>query len=48
MADIIEAPTKCELCGVIRFLFAEGHNAADIHHQMSNVYVSKVMSDGCV
>ena len=48
MAAMIDAPTKCELRGVIRFLQAEGRSAAEIHRRMSKVYGESFMSDGSV
>ncbi|GBO01995.1 hypothetical protein AVEN_102938-1 [Araneus ventricosus] len=41
----IETPAKCELRSVIRFLHAEGSNAAEIHRRMSKVYGETFMSD---
>ena len=38
MAATIDAPAKCELRSVIRFLQAEGRSAAEIHCRMSKVY----------
>ncbi|XP_046407890.1 histone-lysine N-methyltransferase SETMAR-like [Ischnura elegans] len=46
MSAIIDAPAKCELRSVIRFLQAEGHSAAEIHRRMSRVYGENFMSDG--
>ena len=48
MAATIDAPAKCELQSVIRFLQAEGRSAAEIHHRMSKVYSENFMSDGSV
>lgn len=48
MSAIIDAPAKCELRSVIRFLQAEGHSAAEIHRRMSRVYGENFMSDGAV
>lgn len=48
MAATLDAPAKCELRSVIRFLQAEGCSAAEIHRRMSNVYGNNVMSDGSV
>ncbi|GBN77850.1 hypothetical protein AVEN_225417-1 [Araneus ventricosus] len=44
----IESPAKCELRSVIRFLHAEGSNAAEIHRRMSKVYGETFMSDSKV
>ncbi|GBL87307.1 hypothetical protein AVEN_270561-1 [Araneus ventricosus] len=44
----IESPAKCELSSVIRFLHAEGSNAAEIHRRMSKVYGETFMSDSKV
>ena len=38
MAATIDAPAKCELQSVIRFLQAEGRSAAEIHRRLSKVY----------
>lgn len=48
MAAIINAPAKCELRIVIRFLKAEGCSAVEIHRRMSKVYDENFMSDGSV
>ena len=48
MAATIDAPAKCELRSVIRFLQAEGCSAAEIHCRMSKVYGENFMSDGSV
>jgi transposase len=48
MAATIDAPAKCELRSVIRFLQAEGRSAAEIHRRMSKVYGENFMSDGSV
>ena len=48
MAATIDAPAKCELRSVIRFLQAEGHSAAEIHRRMSKVYGENFLSDGSV
>ncbi|XP_057658850.1 zinc finger protein 845-like isoform X1 [Diorhabda carinulata] len=48
MSAIIDAPAKCELRSVIRFLQVEGHSAAEIHQRMSRVYGENFMSDGVV
>jgi len=48
MAATIDAPAKCELRSVIRFLQAEGHSAAEIYRRMSKVYGENFMSDGSV
>nr|XP_015914995.2 uncharacterized protein LOC107445167 [Parasteatoda tepidariorum] len=41
----IESPAKCELRSVIRFLHAEGSNAAEIHRRVSKAYGEAFMSD---
>ncbi|GBO26654.1 Histone-lysine N-methyltransferase SETMAR [Araneus ventricosus] len=43
-----ESPAKCELRSVIRFLHAEGSNAAEIHRRMSKVYGETFISDSKV
>ena len=48
MVATIDAPAKCELRIVIRFLQAEGRSAAEIHRRMSKVYGGNFMSDGSV
>jgi hypothetical protein len=48
MDIIIAAPTGCEVLAVIRFLHAEGQNAAEIHRRLRRVYGDNVMSDSCV
>ncbi len=48
MATTIDAPAKCELRSVIRFLQAEGRSVAEIHRRMSKVYGEKFISDGSV
>ena len=48
VAAMIDAPAKCELRSIIRFLQAEGHSAAEIHCRMSKVYGENFMSDGSV
>jgi len=47
MATTIDAPAKCELQSVIRFLQA-GRSAAEIHCKMSKVYGENFMSDGSI
>ena len=44
LAATIDAPAKCELQSVIRFLQAEGCSAAEIHRRMSKVYGENFMS----
>ena len=48
MAATIDAPAKCELRSVIRFLQAEGRTTAEINRRMSKVYGENFMSDGSV
>ena len=48
MAATIDAPAKCELRSVIRFLQAEGRSAAENHRRMIKVYGENFMSDGSV
>ena len=38
MATTMEAPAKCEIRCIIRFLQAEGQNAAEIHRRLCIVY----------
>ncbi|GBN66611.1 hypothetical protein AVEN_255602-1 [Araneus ventricosus] len=42
-AGMIDSAAKCELCSVIRFLEAEGYNAAEIHDTMNRVYGENFM-----
>lgn len=44
-AATVDAPTKCELRRVIRFLQAEECSAAEIHRKMSKVYAENFMRD---
>jgi len=44
----IDCAVKCEIRSVIRFLWAEGHNAADIHRTMGKVHGKIFMSDSKV
>ncbi|GBM16747.1 hypothetical protein AVEN_9346-1 [Araneus ventricosus] len=46
MSGIIDAPAKCELRCVIRFLQAEGNKAAEIHRRINRVYGENFMSEG--
>ncbi|GBM68300.1 hypothetical protein AVEN_126838-1 [Araneus ventricosus] len=48
MASRIDAPAKCELRRVIRFLQAEGNSAVEIPRRMSRVYVEDFMNDSAV
>lgn len=48
MSTTIASPAKCEVRAVIRFLQAEGCNAAEIHRRISNVYGETSMSDSKV
>ncbi|GBM77225.1 hypothetical protein AVEN_231237-1 [Araneus ventricosus] len=48
MINRIDAPAKCELLSIIRFLQAEGNNAAEIHLRISRLYGGNFMSDGLV
>lgn len=48
MPRTIASPAKCELRAVIRFLHAEGCNAATIYRRMCNVYGETFMSDSKV
>ena len=38
MATTMEAPAKCDIRSIIRFLQAEGQNAAEIHQRLCIVY----------
>jgi histone-lysine N-methyltransferase SETMAR len=48
MDPLIATPASCEVRGVIRFLQAEGHSAAEIHRRLCRVYSDNVMSDSSV
>lgn len=48
MSTTIASPAKCEVRAVIRFLQAEGCNAAEIHRRISTVYGETSMSDSKV
>jgi hypothetical protein len=44
MAVSIQNPAKCEVRAVIRFLYAKGKTAAEIHRQLVSVYDEDVMN----
>jgi hypothetical protein len=44
MAVLIQNPTKCEVCSVIRFLYAKVETAAEILHHLVSVYGEDVMN----
>ncbi|GBL72998.1 hypothetical protein AVEN_128168-1 [Araneus ventricosus] len=48
MCAAIENPAKCEVRGVIRFLWAKRLSAADIHRELCAVYGPNIMSEGVV
>ncbi|GBM52926.1 Histone-lysine N-methyltransferase SETMAR [Araneus ventricosus] len=48
MCAAIENPAKCELRGVIRFLWAKKLSAADIHRELCAVYGPNILSEGVV
>ena len=48
MDTIIAAPASCEVRAVIRFLHAQGQNAAEIHRRLCRVYGDNFMGDSCV
>ncbi|GFW89628.1 HTH_48 domain-containing protein [Trichonephila clavipes] len=48
MFKVIESPAKCEIRSVILFLTARNMSAADIHHQITEVYGTEAMSDSKV
>ncbi|GBM04537.1 hypothetical protein AVEN_197934-1 [Araneus ventricosus] len=43
-----ENPAKCEMRGVIRFLWVKKLSAADIHRELCAVYGLNIMSEGVV
>lgn len=47
MSGTFDSPAKCKLHSAIRFLQAEEHNSAEIHHQMG-VYGKNLTSDDVV
>ena len=45
----IEKPSNCEeMCTTINFLSAQGMKAAEIHHEISQVYDENIMSNGMI
>ena len=48
MSAPIENPAKCERRGVIRFLLAKHHSAAEMHRELGAVYGPNIMSEGVV
>jgi hypothetical protein len=44
MVTMLEECTTEEQCSVVRFLWAKGHNAKDIHKEMFPVYGGKCLS----
>ncbi|GFW80745.1 HTH_48 domain-containing protein [Trichonephila clavipes] len=48
MFKVTESPAKCEIRSVTRFLTARNMSAADIHHQIIEVYGTEGMSDSQV
>jgi hypothetical protein len=44
MSVSIPHPAKCEIRAVIRFLYAKGETAAEIHRQLLSVYGEDVMN----
>jgi hypothetical protein len=48
MCAAIESSTSCEVRSVVRFLVAKNFKAAEIHHQLCEVYGENVMSAGGV
>ncbi|GBM70470.1 hypothetical protein AVEN_188217-1 [Araneus ventricosus] len=48
MCAAIENPSKWEVRGVIRFLWAKKLSAADIHRELCAVYGPNIMSEGVV
>ncbi|GBN19062.1 hypothetical protein AVEN_73128-1 [Araneus ventricosus] len=46
MCAAIENPAKCEMRGVIRFLWAKRLSAADIHRELCAAYGPNIMSEG--
>lgn len=48
MSAVIKNPASCEVRGVIRFLLAKKHTAAEIHRQICEIYGPNIMSDSKV
>ncbi|GFX41139.1 histone-lysine N-methyltransferase SETMAR [Trichonephila clavipes] len=48
MCAAMENPAKCEVRGVIRFLWVKKLSAADIHRELCAVYGPNIMSEGVV
>jgi cytochrome c-type biogenesis protein CcmH/NrfF len=47
MAVSIQSPTKCEVRAVIRFLYAKGETAAEIHRQLVSLYGEDIVMGRC-
>jgi transposase len=48
MCPVIDNPTSCEICSVIRFLHAKNMSAVEIYRELCAVYGQNVMSEGTV
>ncbi|KAG8251797.1 hypothetical protein J6590_071835 [Homalodisca vitripennis] len=46
MSAMIENPAKCEVRGVVRFLWSKSCTAAEIHRELSAVYGPNIMREG--
>jgi hypothetical protein len=48
MCPMIDNPTRCEICAIIRFLHTTNVSATEIHCELCAVYGKNVMSEGTV
>lgn len=48
MSAAIQNPAKCEVRGVIRFLWSKHYTSAEIHRELCTVYGPNIMSEGVV
>ncbi|KAG8282920.1 hypothetical protein J6590_025405 [Homalodisca vitripennis] len=48
MSAVVENPAKCEVRGVIRFLWLKSYTATEIHRELSAVYDPNIMNEGVV
>jgi hypothetical protein len=48
MCPAIDNPTSCEICTVIRFLWAKSVSSVEIHRELCAVYGQNVMTEGTV
>jgi hypothetical protein len=48
MCPVIDTPTSCKICTVIRFHQDKNMSAAEIHHALFAVYSQNIVSEGAV